>query len=95
MEASAKLILEGGTLAVDDSLLDKPYTQYTVFVGYYCAGKHHKAVKGISLITLYYTDIKGHGLPVSFRLYGPADGKSKNDYFVHMLQEVLAWGGGG
>ena len=92
LEATAKLILDGGTLSVDDTVLDKPYSHYMALVGHYYSGKHHKAVKGINLITLYYTDIKGYSLPVNFRIYNPADGKTKNDYFIDMLKEVLAWG---
>lgn len=92
LEAAAKLILEGGTVSIDDTVLDKPYSKYTAFIGYYYSGKHHKAVKGINLITLYYTDTKGYSLPVNFRIYDPAQGKSKNDYFVDMLKEVLTWG---
>ncbi len=60
LEASAKLVLEGGTLSVDDSVLDKPPTQYTAFIGYHYSGKHHKAVKGIFIslrsITLILKD---------------------------------------
>ena len=92
MEAAARLVLDGGTLSVDDTVLDKSYSHYTALVGHYYSGKHHKAVKGINLITLYYTDIKGYSLPVNFRIYDPTDGKTKNDYFIDMLKEVLAWG---
>lgn len=91
-EVAAMLILEGGTVSVDDTVLDKPHSKYMAFVGHYYSGKHHKAVKGINLITLYYTDIKGYSVPINFRMYDPADDKSKNDYFIDMLQEVLAWG---
>ncbi len=31
-------------------------------------------------------------MPVSYRVYDKADGKTKNDYFREMLAEVLAWG---
>lgn len=91
-KAAVKPILEGGTLSVDDTVLDKPYSRYMAYVGYYYSGKHHKAVKGINLITLYYTDINGYSQPVNYRLYDPSEGKSKNEYFIDMLQEVLAWG---
>ncbi len=42
--------------------------------------------------SLKVTHQVGYGVPVSFRIYDPADKKSKNDYFIHMLQEVLTWG---
>jgi hypothetical protein len=91
-ESTPLLNLEGGTLSVDDSVLDKPYSQYLAFVGYFWSGKHHSTVKGINLITLYYTDIHGQHLPVNFRVYDKSEGKTKNDYFLDMLEEVLAWG---
>lgn len=40
-ESTPLLNLEGGTLSVDDSVLDKPYSQYLAFVGYFWSGKHH------------------------------------------------------
>jgi hypothetical protein len=91
-ESAPLLNLKGGTLSVDDSVLDKPYSQYLAFVGYFWSGKHHRSVKGINLITLYYTDTGGQHLPVNFRVYDKSEGKTKNDYFREMLEEVLAWG---
>ncbi len=92
MEVKTGLNLKGGTLSVDDSVLDKPYSQPMGLVGYYWSGKHHRTVKGINLITLYYTDPQGHHQPVNYRLYDKAEGKTKNDYFQEMLAEVLSWG---
>lgn len=91
-EVKAGLNLKGGTLSVDDSVLDKPYSQHLALVGYFWSGKHHRVVKGINLITLYYTDPQGHHQPVNYRLYDKAEGKTKNDYFQEMLTEVLSWG---
>lgn len=91
-ESAALLNLKGGTLSVDDSVLDKPYSHYLAFVSYFWSGKHHKTVKGINLITLYYTDVQNQNLPVNFRVYDKSEGKTKNDYFQDMLAEVLAWG---
>lgn len=91
-ESAPLLNLKGGTLSVDDSVLDKPYSQYLAFVGYFWSGKQHRSAKGINLITLYYTDTKGQHLPVNFRVYDKSEGKTKNDYFREMLAEVLAWG---
>lgn len=91
-EAKGLLQLAGGTLSVDDSVLDKPYSQKMELVGYFWSGKHHRVVKGINLLTLYYTDPQGRGLPVNYRLYDPADGKAKNDHFREMVAEVWAWG---
>ena len=91
-EASPTLDLKGGTLSVDDSVLDKPYSQYMALVSHFWSGKHHRAVKGINLLTLYYTDSQGKHQPVNFRVVDKAEGKTKNDYFQDMLDEVLAWG---
>jgi hypothetical protein len=62
------------------------------FVGHFWSGKHHRVVKGINLITLYYTDPHGHHQPVNYRIYDKTENKTKNDYFQEMLVEVLAWG---
>ncbi|MEO0331207.1 MAG: transposase [Bacteroidota bacterium] len=82
--------LQGGTLSVDDSTLDKPYSQTasTELVGYFWSGKHHKSVKGISLIVLVYTMTNGYSVPVNYRVYRHSEGKTKNDYFQDMVQEV-------
>ncbi len=91
-EAKSTLNLAGGTLSVDDSVLDKPYSNYIGYVGYFYSGKHHKPVKGINLVTLYYTDRQGNHQPVNFRVYDKSEDKTKNDYFLEMLSEVLSWG---
>lgn len=91
-QAKQQVDLICGVLSVDDSVLDKPYSHEMALVGYFWSGKHHRSVKGINLITLYYTDKYGHHLPIDYRLYDKADGKTKNDYFLEMLDEVLAWG---
>lgn len=69
-----------------------PYSQLTAFVGYFWSGKHHRVVKGINLVTLYYTDPHGHHQPINYRIYDKTANKTKNDYFQEMLVEVLTWG---
>lgn len=91
-EVKPSLNLKGGTLSVDDSVLDKPYAKYIAYIGHFWSGKHHRAVKGINLITLYYTDPSGLNQPVNFRVYDKTENKTKNDYFLEMLEEVLTWG---
>lgn len=91
-ESKKQLELEGGTLSVDDTVLDKLYSYYMSLVDYFWSGKHHRSVKGLNLITLYYTDIKGNHLPINYRIYDKSEGKTKNDYFLEMLEEVLEWG---
>ena len=91
-EAKQLLNLVGGTLNIDDSTLDKPYSQHMELVSYFWSGKHHRVVKGLNLVTLYYTDLQEQSLPVNYRVYDKAEGKTKNDYFRDMLAEVLDWG---
>ena len=93
-EVKEELILEGGVLSVDDSVLDKPYRDpnKTKYVSYFWSGKHKRTVKGICLITLYYTDISGNSYPVNYRVYDKQENRTKNDYFIEMVQEVQCWG---
>jgi hypothetical protein len=93
-EVKGKMVLEGGSISVDDSVVDKPHRKLgkTDFVGYFWSGKHKKTVKGINLITLYYTDIIDNSYPINFRIYDKREGKTKNDYFLEMLSEVESWG---
>lgn len=58
-------------------------------VGFFWSGKHHRSVKGINLITLYATDLQGKNVPINFRLYDKSENKTKNDYFLDMLNDVL------
>lgn len=83
--------LNGDSVSVDDSVLDKPYGHLIAFVGHFWSGKHHGIVKWINLITLYYTDPQGQHQPVNYRIYDKAESETKNDYFQEMLTEVLAW----
>lgn len=91
-EAAQHINLVGGILSIDDSVLDKPYSHKMALVARFWSGKHHAVVQGIDLITLYYTDVTGKHMPVNYRVYDKDDGKTKNDYFLDMLNEVLAWG---
>ena len=43
------------------------------------SGNHKRVVKGINLITLFYTDIHGMSVPVTYRLYKQDEGKTKNE----------------
>lgn len=92
-EEKDKIELIGGVLSVDDSVLDKPYsdTKAAAFIDLFWSGKHHRVVQGINLITLFYTDIHGISVPVNYRICDKRTGKTKNDYFRDMLIEVLSW----
>ncbi len=84
----------GGTLSGDDTVIDKPYSDplLTELIGYFWSGKHQRVVKGIQLITLYYTDLSGKSVPINYRIYNKQEGQTKNDYLREMIAEVLAWG---
>jgi hypothetical protein len=91
-EVKGTIDREGGTVSVDDTVLDKPYSKIHPLINYFWSGNHKRVVLGVNLITLYYTDPQGLGVPVSYRLYDKTEGKTKNDYFQEMLEEVLALG---
>jgi hypothetical protein len=93
-EVKGHLIMSGGTLSVDDSVEDKPYRDpsKSAFVDYFYSGKHKRVVKGINLVTLYYTDTAGNSYPVNYRICDKQEGKTKNDYFREMVLEVKQWG---
>ncbi|MEM9543533.1 MAG: IS701 family transposase, partial [Cyanobacteria bacterium P01_E01_bin.42] len=65
-------------------VVEKPYSDpnKNELIGYYWSGKQGKAIKGINLITLYYTDMQGNSFPVNYRIYKKEEGKTKNDYKV-------------
>jgi len=88
------ICLRGGVLSVGDSVLDKPFTNpvTTELVGYFYSGRHHQTVKGINLITLFYTDPAGLGFSVNFRIYRHQENKTKHDYFQEMVKECGHWG---
>lgn len=92
--AKGALQLTGGVLSVDDTVIDKPYSDPAAseLVGFFWSGLHHKSVKGINLIVLNYTDTNGVSLPVNWRVYRHRDNQTKNDYFQNMVSEVLSWG---
>lgn len=93
-EVQVYIDLVGGTLSGDDTVIDKPYSDpsLTELIGYFWSGKHHRVVKGIQLITLYYTDPEGKSVPINYRIYDKQEEKTKNDYFREMITEVLGWG---
>jgi len=88
----SKININGGTLNVDDTVLDKPHSDplKTDLIDYFWSGKHKRSVKGINLITLFYTDINQVSVPINFRVVDKSLCKTKNEYFREMLEEVLS-----
>ncbi len=77
-----------GYMIVDDTVLDKPYSEKMGFVRYQWSGKHHRTVKGIGLVTLVWTD-GTTVIPLDFRIYNiDEDDKTKNDHFLDMLDKA-------
>ncbi len=93
-ENKSYINLTGGTLSGDDTVIEKLYSNpdKTELIGYYWSGKHQKPIKGINLITLFYTDINGVIVPINYRIYNRNEGKTKNDYLREMVDEVSEWG---
>ena len=92
--AKGALRLAGGFLSVDDTVIDKPYSNPAAseLVSFFWSGLHHKSVKGINLIVLNYTDTDGVSLPVNWLVNRYSDHKIKNEYFRAMIHEVFSWG---
>ncbi len=86
--------LKGGILSVDDTVIEKHYSNpdCAELIGYFWSGKYHKSIKGLNLITLYYSDRQENSVPINYRIYDKKEGKTKNDYFKEMLREVMTWG---
>jgi putative transposase len=81
-----------GYLILDDSVLDKPYSQKMALVKKQYSGKHRGLVSGIDLVTLLWTDGEKM-IPTDYRIYDPTrDGKSKNDHGREMLLQAAKRG---
>jgi putative transposase len=83
-EAVPFVSLKKGVLIPDDSTSDKPYAREIGLVSRHWSGKHNAVVKGISLLTLLWTDGDAH-IPCDYRIYcKDQDSKTKNDHFADM-----------
>ncbi|MEG3437255.1 transposase [Pannus brasiliensis CCIBt3594] len=93
-EVKKNLNLKGGVLSADDTVVEKRYSdpKRSELIGYYWSGKYRKAIVGLNLITLYYTEPAGKSLPINYRLYNPVEKKTKNEYVREMIEEVIEWG---
>jgi hypothetical protein len=77
--------LNTGILVLDDSTLEKPYSEFNALGYRHWSGKQHAVVSGINLITLLWTDGE-RCVPIDYRVFDKdTDGKTKNDHFAVML----------
>jgi putative transposase len=83
-EAKGLIDPRDGVLVIDDSTLDKQSATKIELVTMHWSGKHHKTIRGIDLITLLWTD-GDRKVPVDYRIYDKADGRTKNDHFWEMM----------
>lgn len=84
-EAERFVRKDEGILVIDDSILDKPYAKKIDLVSYHWSGKHHRVVKGISLVSMVWTDGDVH-IPCDYRIYDKEEGLTKNDHFMDMIE---------
>ncbi len=91
-EAKSQIDLQSGILVLDDSTLEKPYSERNALVYRHWSGKQKAVVGGINLITLLWTD-GIRVVPIDYRVFDKdRDGKTKNDHFAEMLLEAFERG---
>lgn len=91
-EAKPQIDLQTGILVLDDSTLEKPYSQRNALVYRHWSGKQKEVVSGINLITLLWTD-GVRCVPTDYRVFDKdRDGKTKNDHFSEMLMTAFERG---
>lgn len=87
--------LSQGYLVLDDTVLDKWYSQHIEMVKYQYSGTHHRKVNGIDIVSLLWTkgkeleNAQAH-ITIDFRVYAPSyDGKDKHDHARDMLESAF------
>lgn len=91
-EAKTQIDFKSGILVLDDSTLEKPYSEFNALVYRHWSGKQKEVVSGINLITLLWTD-GVRCVPVDYRVFDKdRDGKTKNDHFAEMLLNAFERG---
>jgi len=91
-EAMTQIDFQSGILVLDDSTLEKPYSERNALVYRHWSGKQKAVVAGINLITLLWTD-GVRCVPIDYRVFDKdTDGKTKNDHFAEMLLEAFERG---
>ena len=83
---------KSGALIIDDSTLDKPYSNKISPVSYCWSGKHKRVVKGINLISTVWSN-GDELIPCDYRVYQKNEnGLTKNDHFSSMLKTAYERG---
>jgi hypothetical protein len=79
-------------LLVDESVQAKRYSRFSDVAKRQYSGNAHGMVTGIGLVNLVPSSgAAGDFLPLDYRVYAPdADGKTKNDHFLAMFDQVVA-----
>jgi putative transposase len=91
-EAKTQIDLNSGMLVLDDSTLEKPYSNFNALVYRHWSSKQKEVVEGINLITLLWTD-GVRCVPIDYRVFDKdRDGKTKNDHFAEMLMNAFERG---
>ena len=86
-EAQPHIDSQRGVWVVDDTVLDKPYANKIELAGKHWSGKHKRVVKGITLVTLLWTEGQSH-IPCDYRIYDKLNDKmSQKDHFRSMITE--------
>jgi len=81
-----------GWFVLDDTVIDKIYSEKIALTYFQWSGNHHEVVKGIGLITLVWTDGTST-FPIDYRIYDKdGDNLSKNEHFRTMLQTAALRG---
>ena len=81
-----------GYLVVDDTVLDKRYSETNDLIKLQYSGNEHGLIKGIGVVNLLWTDHEKF-IPVDYRQYHPKiDEKDKNDLFQEMVKKAVKRG---
>jgi len=86
LEAKNHVSLNKGILVFDDTTLDKLYAKKIELVSYVWSGKHHKAVKGINVSSLLWTD-GDSCIPIDYAVYEKGK-ETRNDFFQTLLKKA-------
>ena len=72
-------------------LINKLYsnTNRSELIIYYYLVKHHDILKGINIVTFYYTDPQTLRILINYKIITLKDKKTKNKLFGEVLKEIL------